>query len=81
MLPTNKNRPAFPITPYKEFFEDINRGHPFGLTKLEYLAGLAMQGLLCNHCIVTGDKNTITVQNLAISSINYADALLKQLDQ
>lgn len=45
--------------------------HPTGLTKREYFAGLAMQGLINN---VNSD------QYIAESAVRLADELLKQLD-
>jgi len=53
-----------------------------GLTKREYFAGLAMQGLLANPNIrrpsgLNEDENT----QFSIVCIKYADELLKQLEQ
>ena len=48
-----------------------------GLTKREYFAGLAMQGLLANN------REEVMTQNeeeLAKLAINHADEILKQLD-
>lgn len=59
-----------------------------GLTKREWLAGLAMQGLLsnyearvkiCNTDPRYNDENFAEV--VAINSVEFADALLKQLDK
>lgn len=57
-----------------------------GLTKREYFAAMAMQGLLANPRL--SDLQTMerfngkTVgESLAIISIEYADELLKQLEQ
>lgn len=44
-----------------------------GLTKREYFAAMAMQGLLSNHIAIT---EPIVIANKAIK---YADELLKQL--
>ncbi len=46
-----------------------------GLTKREYFAGLAMQGIL-SHSFGRGDST-----ELAIESIKLADALLKELEK
>lgn len=45
-----------------------------GLTKREYFAGLAMQGLLSNQ------RLSATEEELAKASIEVADELLKQLE-
>jgi hypothetical protein len=52
-----------------------------GLTKREYFAGLAMQGLLANPNIkrpTYGDENGYI--EFSNTCLRYADALLKQLD-
>jgi len=49
-----------------------------GLTKREYFAGLAMQGLLASNAIYKG--RTDNREALAIDAIAFADELLKQLD-
>ena len=43
-----------------------------GLTKLEYFAGLAMQGLVDRH---------INYEVIAEHAVEYADALLKELER
>ena len=68
----NANKPINPI-------QDLNK-HPsglFGLTKREYFAGLAMQGLLSNPYpdIVGLNPDIITS-----TAIDLADKLLKQLE-
>ena len=56
-----------------------------GLTKREYFAGLAMQGLLANSSIIdllkqadVGEQEDRRV--MAVGAIKMADELLKQLD-
>lgn len=72
----NNNQPAFPIHPYKELEMDIERGYPFGLTKREYFAALAMQGLLSsNNVDPFGDTKAVADQ-----SVTAADALLSALN-
>lgn len=44
-----------------------------GLTKREYFAGLAMQGLMANN-------NSCSITHIIEMSIKTADELLKQLD-
>jgi hypothetical protein len=51
-----------------------------GLTKREYFAGLAMQGLLANSAFsIDTDINLTVTEQYTISAIKYADELLKQL--
>ena len=53
-------------------WETVNH---IGLTKREYFAGLAMQGILCEKGL-----NIISVP-LAREAVNYADALLEELSK
>jgi len=48
-----------------------------GLTKREYFAAMAMQGLLSNPEQI----NTTNFEWVAVHSVGYADELLKQLEQ
>ena len=48
-----------------------------GLTKREYFAAMAMQGLCANS--IAGSHNK--PNNLAIDAVMYADALLKELEK
>jgi hypothetical protein len=63
--------PINPVNPIK--FED-GSGSYNGLTKREFFAGLAMQGILSN------EKNHATNSHLVYVSIAIADELLKQLN-
>ena len=73
----NADRAAYP-TP--DTYDPTN-GQVFygndGLTKREYFAAMAMQGLCANS--ITGSHNKPS--NLAIDAVMYADALLKELDK
>ena len=64
----NGNNTAFP--------SDIHRYTDGAFTKREYFAGLAMQGL-------SGHPGTgsWSAERTATVSVNYADALLKELDK
>lgn len=68
----NAEQNTFPVT-----IED--NGSPsvthLGLTKREYFAGLAMQGLLSNS------ERIGTADRYAEISIEFADELLKQLEK
>lgn len=67
------NEPAYPSS--KTWNDDNgNWGIPYGLTKREYFAGLAMQGLLAGDCQWAGD-----LQFLAKNVVIAADALLAEL--
>ncbi len=71
----NKDRPAYPIT--EETTDRIDAGINIytGLTKREYFAAMAMQGLLSNHMMI----DTTNYEWIAEHSIGYADALLEAL--
>ena len=75
----NADKPIYPTTSQKinetEFFEYNlpNKEKQYsGLTKREYFAGLAMQGLLNN--------TAFTVKFIASKSVQIAEELLKQLE-
>lgn len=68
----NKDQSAFP--------QDGNStGHPDtqGLTKREYFAGLAMQGMIATALLNLSKEEAIVV---AAQAIQFADELLKQLE-
>lgn len=73
-------QPAFPM----EKFDDAGKGrgqpdysHPTykGLTKREYLAGLAMQGILSR----SGNWNEANLDFVSKQAVYHADHLLEQL--
>lgn len=73
-----KNSPAFPT-----FFPNRDEtGIPLsqndGLTKREYFAGLAMQGILTG---IRGANLQVNVPGLAMESLQYADALIAELEK
>ena len=81
MSTENKNQPAYPPNAGWEHSEAK------GLTKREYFARLAMQGLLSSngdvkYIVKTNDRDifTLTAQTLAKDAILLADVLLKELD-
>ena len=83
----NADKPIYPTTSQKinetEFFEYElpNRQRQYsGLSKREYFAGLAMQGLLA-----LPDKGTFgsfdeAIEWICEASVKFADKLLKQLE-
>ena len=66
----NADKSAFP-------HPDDTLSSKIGLTKREYFAAMAMQGLCANS--IAGSHNKPS--NLAIDAVMYADALLKELDK
>jgi hypothetical protein len=50
-----------------------------GLTKREYFAGLAMQGIISNHEF--SRMGLESVNDIAAESVLFADALLKELEK
>jgi len=71
------NNPAFPVTEvYRKPEEDI--GHYHGLTKREYFAAKAMQGLLMNlaYTSVADSK-----EQLVFNAVSIADALIRALEE
>jgi hypothetical protein len=56
---------------------DYSEGNFKGLTKREYFAGLAMQGLLASVSYASNYKDGAIVSQ----SVKIADALLKELDK
>lgn len=81
----NADKPINPITrSFQEENDFVNKWTPLiGLTKREYFAGLAMQGMLSNsEWRTTLDIETNTVERALIrDSIKYANELLKQLEE
>lgn len=68
----NKNQPVSPATIHKVKGEEVETVSFPGLSKREYFAGLAMQGLINN---VNSDKF------IAEAAVKLADELLKQLEK
>jgi hypothetical protein len=77
----NADKPINPIVNKEGFLtsensEKITKDKYSGLTKREYFAGLAMQGLCANS--IPGSHHAF--ENLTKEAIMYADELLKQLE-
>jgi hypothetical protein len=79
-MENNKDKSAFPI----------NRAHlgiELGLSKREYIAAMAMQGLLANYQSQVDMLNQPSYNGtnfdhvLAENSVAFADALLKELEK
>ena len=77
-----KDDPAFPY--YMQVAPGIHRRGPVGLTKREYFAGLAMQGLIGNETALdfifkkTDDIHS-QMELTAKMAVVTADALLEEL--
>ena len=81
MISSNSNMPAMPISPASPNSSDPEWAAAVGvgLTKREHFAGLAMQGL-CSGCDSDGCW-THDAGITAAAAIEYADALLTELDK
>ena len=86
----NADKPIYPTTSQKinetEFFEYNlpNKEKQYsGLTKREYFAGLAMQGLLANSYggMTSGGSRTFSPNEISKLAVLHADELLKQLEE
>lgn len=73
-MQTVSNSAAFPQR------HDVQGIVEFGLTKREYFAGLAMQGMLANDWQGYAQRNP-ECELLAQASRNFADALIKALNE
>ena len=73
-------QPAFPHTETTvKMGTEFNSYHP-GLTKREWFAGMAMQGILANPKTKVGEDDIIWGRMQKISEVAYlaADAMLKE---
>lgn len=81
----NSDKPIYPIADEQGYVGNLevilkNCNNPsIGLTKREYFAAMAMQGLLSADARYKG--RTDNRESLAKDAIAQADELLKQLDQ
>lgn len=69
----NGDKPAYPSISTNWSLAELNNGMQDGLTKREYFAAMAMQGILSS----SADRG---IAYVAQSSIQFADELLKQLE-
>jgi hypothetical protein len=79
----NGKQPAYPVTEISEEY-DVDIIETLGLTKREYFAGLAMQGLLTRF-IQEGKTDTcLTIfenKRIASEAVIMADNILEALDR
>jgi hypothetical protein len=71
----NKNQPAFTKSAFYHPAWGVDHPHE-GLTKREYFAGVALQGIMSHPHI-----SKLSNKQFAILSVELADALLEQLDK
>ena len=74
----------FKVATEKDQREGIFLSSSYGLTKREYFAALAMQGLLANPNIKRPEQNANLKNDLKIFSsiaIEYADSILSELSK
>lgn len=84
---TNANEPAFPelTSVYDEGDDRQHIESRGGLTKREYFAAMAMQGMLANRSLVDAGIKEVGAKEIprltAITAMKCADALLLALEQ
>lgn len=71
-LPIEPDHHAFPM-----FAQDYTFSR--GLTKREYLAAIALQGLLANSAFTNSSNSSISFDSRI--AVEYADALIKELNK
>ena len=71
--------PASPIFDSEGNCHSSNMNNEYGLTKREYFAGLAMQGM-SSHPDFYGNSETFS-NDIARDCVKFADALLEELDK
>ena len=71
-----------PINPVLTQSPSLQNETSLGLTKREYFAGLAMQGLLanCNGGMTSGGNHVFSPNGISELAVLHADELLKQLE-
>jgi hypothetical protein len=76
-METKANDVAFPAERiiHDSDGNEIGRTTESGLTKREYFAAMAMQGLISNELTIQGPDG------LSIDAVKYADALIEQLNR
>ena len=76
----NSEQPAFPIS--DEVWNNCGeKPSPFGLTKREYFAAMAMQGLLSNFLEQGHYGNSTSFPMVGEIAVSCADELLKELEK
>lgn len=77
---TNPNDTINPQLTYEQRGGDTYQYTDGGLTKREYFAAMAMQGMLSNDAFVDSD-NDISIAWIGVASRRFADALIAELNK
>lgn len=77
----NKDQPANPATLHQVKGNDIETVTFPGLSKREFLAGQALQGLLSNRRNILADITPNTAKLYADKAVKLADYLLNELEK
>ena len=72
----NGNKPAFGVSKFSLPTDEILQANVLGLTKREYFAAIAMQGIITNK-----DGLDIKIENIVESAVDVADALIEELNK
>lgn len=81
-MATEPNDAAMPLSYEYESREGTERDTEYGLTKREYFAAMAMQALITGTWACPLDaQGPIAPERNAKMAIEYADALINQLDK
>ena len=79
----NGKQPAYPVIELNEEY-GVELNETLGLTKREYFAGLAMQGLMSNSEFIKGGsfdfESRKTAERVSRIATKVADELLKQIE-
>ena len=77
----NKTLPAFPVSEHD--FKRFQNELPLwtGLTKREYFAAMAMQGMFASGVTMNPAKGLEDLKRVCNNAVIIADEILKQLDQ
>ena len=76
----DKFKPAFPFTPERPWDNESASGY-LGLTKHEYFAAIAMQGMLANPngAMTEGGFRAFSPDTISDLALKHADAMLDKL--
>jgi hypothetical protein len=74
-MKTNGNEPAFSKAAYNDPYFGLDASNE-GLTKREYFAAIAMQGIITNK-----DGLDIKIEYIVESAVDAADALIEELSK
>lgn len=74
----NANQPAFPVFLQEGF--SINSHIDAGITKREYFAAMAMQGILANYYNHGGGDYFVSISLVATDAVSIADAVIDKLN-